>query len=131
MIVSNKDAMSSLYDIVKSLATGNSPIPIYKWNMTEDENSIPESYILLRSEITDTTKTYGDGKTLIRSSDCDIILISKGMVSSSNELHIRNINRIKTLLKSNEINYIGSDLGYDNNLKATQYTFSVTINYMG
>lgn len=128
MEIFNKSSMDALYSIVSDLAN---EIPIYKWSMDEDENSIPDSYILLRSDVTDNTKTFGDGKSLIRNSDCDIMLISKGQVTSSKELHNQNIQKIKDLLKSKEISYYGSNLGYDSSLKSSQYTFSLTVAYCG
>ena len=48
-------------------------IKIYREAMTEEANDVPDSYIQLRSQVTDTTRTYVDGKSLIRSADCDII----------------------------------------------------------
>lgn len=128
MEIFNKSSMDALYSIVSDLAT---EIPIYKWSMDEDENSIPDSYILLRSDVPDSTKIFGDGKSLIRNSDCDIMLISKGQVTSSKELHNKNIEKIRNLLKSKEISYYGSDLGYDQSLKSSQYTFSLTVEYCG
>lgn len=128
MEIFNKNSMDALYSIISDLAN---EIPIYKWSMDEDENSIPDSYILLRSDVTDNTKTFGDGKSLIRNSDCDIMLISKGNVTSSKELHNQNIQKIKDLLKSKEISYYGSDLGYDSSLNSSQYTFSLTVSYCG
>ena len=127
MEVHDKDPIEVLYEYVQELAT---QIEIYKFNMTEDENSIPDSYIILRPDITNSTSTYGDGTSKIRKSDCDIILISKGYETSKSE-HRTNIKKIQDLLDSKGRAYSGYDLGYNNNLKSCQYTFSLMVYYTG
>lgn len=126
-MIYNKKPIDVLYDMVKPLS---SQIPeIFKNAMTEDENDIPESYILLRAEISDTTKVFGDGQSKVRSADCDIILVSKGTAQNSDSLHNINKDIIKKHLLSQGVNYSGFDLGYDSNHKNTQYTFSLKVNY--
>ena len=128
MQIENKKPINVIAGYVRDLAT---EIPIYKYQMNEDENSIPKSYILLRSDLSNSTLLFGDGKSEIRQSDCDIILITKGSVTSTNSTHVKNIKKITDLLNSKEIPFTSFDLGYDKNLGANQYTFSVTVNYYG
>lgn len=118
--------MQKLYDIVKSLA---GEIEIYKEVMTEDENSTPDSYILLVSDVTDSGRFYGNGKAFIRNSDCDIKLISKGTAENSTSLHNINKAKITNLLESQDIPYIGVNLGYDDTAKTTQYVWSIGVLY--
>jgi hypothetical protein len=126
-MIYDKEPILVLWDAVKSL---KDDIPIYKESiMDEDEDSIPESYLLLRSDITNTPYTFGDGQTQIRRADCDIILVTKGVATNTTDLH--NINRVKVTqaLEAAGLKYEGYNLGYDDNIKSTQYTWSVTIYY--
>ena len=127
-MVYNKDPQQALWDMMKSLSK---QIPIYKEIMHEDDNDIPASYILLRTDMSNSTNTYGDGKSLIRTSDCDIILVSKGYADDSTDLHNKNKKLIREHLKSQEINFDEFNLGYDDGLKSTQHTFSLGVNYIG
>ena len=124
MQIYNKEAIQAMWDIVKPLAK---EIPIYKETFTEDASSTPKSYILLVSDITDNGKVYGDGTAKIRSHDCDIHLISKGVADSSKDLHNINKNKIAKLLQDNGIDYISVNLGYDDNQKRTEHTFSIEV----
>ena len=128
MQVYNKEPIQVLWDLVKSL---KSQIPIYKEIMHEEENDIPVSYILLRSQNSDTVKTYGDGKGLIRSADCDIILVSKGYADDTTDLHNKNKKIIRELLKSKEINFSESNLGYNEEIQSTEHNFSLGVDYIG
>ena len=127
-MVYNKDPQQVLWDMMKSLSK---QIPIYKEIMHEDDNDIPASYILLRTDMSNSTSNYGDGKSLIRTSDCDIILVSKGYADDSTDLHNINKKLIREHLKSLEINFDEFNLGYDDGLKSTQHTFSLGVNYIG
>lgn len=115
-----------LYNIVKPLAN---EIEIYKEVMTEDENSTPDSYILLKSDMTTSGRVYGDGKAQLRGSDCDILLVSKGTADVSTDLHNVNQSKVEDLLDSQEIDYIGVNLGYDDSIKSTQYAWTVNLLY--
>lgn len=121
-----QDPVQQLYNIVKPLAN---EIEIYKEVMTEDDDSTPDSYILLKSDMTDTGRVYGDGKAQLRASDCDILLISKGTADVSTDLHNVNKRKVKALLDDLEIDYIGVNLGYDDSIKSTQYAWTVTVLY--
>jgi zona occludens toxin (predicted ATPase) len=125
-MVYNKEPILVLWDIVKTLTT----IPAYKQVMDEDEDSIPTSYLLLRSEISDTTKTFGDGSTQIRHADCDIILVSKGTQPNSTDLHNVNKALVDVRLKTLGIAYTGINNGYDSSSLTTEYTWTFTINYI-
>lgn len=129
-IYQNKEPIQILWEITKTLYT-EEHIPIYKETMHEEENDIPDSYILLRSQMSDSTDTYGDGISLIRSADCDIILISKGYADDTTDLHNTNKKKIRKVLEEKGVPYQEFNLGYDNGLKSTQHTFSVGIKYCG
>lgn len=128
MKVYNKEPIQVLWDMVKDL---KKQIPIYKEIMHEEENDIPLSYILLRSQISDTTKTYGDGCSLIRSANCDIILVSKGYADDTTDLHNKNKKLIKEHLKSKNINFSESNLGYNESIQSTEHNFSLGVDYIG
>src|SRR5574344_1440845 len=119
----NKEPILVLWDIIKTLTT----IPIYKEVMTEDENSIPNSYILLRSGIIDNDKTFGDGKTLVRKSECDIMLISKGSHPNTTDLHNVNIGLIKSRLKALDVSYKLVNVGFNSLTNTTTTTLTVEI----
>ena len=127
-MIYNKEPVQVLWDLVKDL---RSQIPIYKEIMHEEENDIPASYILLRSQISDTITTYGDGKGLIRSADCDIILVSKGYADDTTDLHNQNKNLIRQHLKDKEINYTETNLGYNEAIQSTEHNFSLGVDYIG
>lgn len=126
-MVYNKEPILVLWDAVKSL---KKTIAIFKETMDEDADSTPESYLLLRSNITDTPSNYGDGKSLIRTADCDILLVTKGVAQNTTDLH--NLNRVKvvTALKNAGLEYMGHNLGYDSAIKSTQYVWSARITYV-
>jgi len=126
MIVYNKAPIEVLWDAVKSLAV---TIPIYKEVMDEDENSTPDSYLILRSDVSSGVEMFGDGSGQIRRSDCDLILVSKGIAGNATSTHNTNKASIAEALEAADIPYDGYNLGYDATLKSTEYTFSVTIFY--
>ena len=127
-MIYNKEPIQVLWDMVKKLKDN---ISIYKETMNEEPDDVPNSYILLRSQISDSTKDFGDGKSLIRSSDCDIILVTKGYAEDTTDLHNIKKKLIREHLKSQEINFNEFNLGYDDGLKSTQHTFSLGVNYIG
>lgn len=137
MKIYNKEPIEALVDMTKGLwfdEDGNlveDYIPIYKEIMHEEPNDTPPSYILLRSQVTDAAETFGDGKTLIRNADCDIMLITKGYADDTSDLHNINKKKIREHLKAQEIPFIEFNLGYDDNLKSTQHTFTVGVNHIG
>jgi hypothetical protein len=125
-MVYNDYPIDVLWDIVSTLTT----IKSYRQVMDEDEDSIPASYLLLRSEISDTTKTFGDGTTQMRQADCDIILVSKGIASDLTDLHYVNKALVDARLKAFGIAYTGINNGYDSSSLTTEYTWTFTINYI-
>lgn len=127
-MIYNKEPIQVLWDLVKDLSD---EIPIYKEIMHEDDNDIPDSYILLRSQMSDSNLVFGDGKGKIRAADCDIILISKGYADDTTDLHNKNKKIIREHLKEQDINYQEFNLGYDDGLKATQHTFTIEVDYIG
>ena len=136
-MIYNEEPIDALWDITRGLmfnADGtlkSDGIKIYREAMTEEANDVPDSYIQLRSQITDTTSTYGDGKSQIRSADCDIMLISKGYAEDTNDLHNKNKKLIRQHLKSQEVPFQEFNLGYDESMNATQHTFTTTVYYYG
>lgn len=137
MQIFNKEPINVLWDLVRDLYfdKSNKPrkdaIPIYKETMHEEAVNVPASYILLRSQVTDTPHTYGDGRTLIRSADCDIILVTKGYADDSKDLHNVNKRKIREQLKSKEINFDEVNLGFNNATNSTEHTFTFEVNYIG
>lgn len=135
MMIYNKQPIDVLWDMTKGLMFNKdgtlkeNGIPIYKEIMTEEPEDTPESYILLRSQISDSTTNYGDGKSLVREADCDIVLVSKGYAEDSSDLHNKNKDLIRRHLKSQEIPFQEVNLGYDETLKATQHTFYTWVYY--
>lgn len=127
-MVYNKEPILVLWDMVKDLVD---EIPIYKESMHEEENDIPDSYILLRSQMSDSNLVFGDGKGLIRAADCDIILVSKGYADDTTDLHNVNKKKIREHLKEQDINFQEFNLGYDDGLKSTQHTFTLEVDYIG
>lgn len=130
MIYIGKEPIQILWDITKDLYIKHK-IPIYKEVMHEEPADTPDSYILLRSEITDTDEAFGDGKGLTRYADCDIILVSKGFADDTTDLHNKNKKLIKQHLKEQDIVFQGFNLGYNEALKSTEYTFSLGVEYIG
>lgn len=128
MEIYNKQPIDVLVDLTKDLAE---QIPPYKEVMPEQASKVPNSYILLRSQISDSTSNYGDGSSLIRSADCDIILVSKGYADSDTDLHNVNKALIRTALKDAGVNFQEFNLGFDNSIKSTQHTFSFEVKYIG
>lgn len=126
-MIYDKEPILVLWDAVKSL---KDDIPIYKESiMDEDEDSIPTSYLLLRSDVTNTPHIFGDGVTKIRRADCDLILVTKGVATNTTDLH--NVNRVKVTeaLEAAGLPYNAFNLGYDDTIKSTQYSWSVVIYY--
>ena len=136
-MIYNKEPIDVLWELTRDLMYNAQNklranyIPIYKEIMHEEEDKIPESYILLRSQLTDTSSVYGDGKSLIRSADCDIILRTKGYAGHSSDLHNVNKVKIRQQLRNKGVNFQEYNLGYDDSLKSTQHTFSLEIDYCG
>lgn len=126
MIIYNKEPILILWDLLKSL---DSDIPVYKEIMNEEEEDVPESYILLRSQITDVPSVFGNGTTKIRQADCDVMLISKGYAENTTDLHNVNKLKIRNKLKSEEVNFQEYNLGYIDSMKSTQHTFSLKVAY--
>lgn len=129
MIYIGKEPIQILWDITKELWLKHK-IPIYKETMHEEPKDTPSSYILLRPEITDTDKVFGDGESLTRDSSCDILLVSKGYADDSTDLHNKNKKLIKKHLKSHKIAFQGFNLGYNDALKSTEYAISLDIEYI-
>lgn len=130
MIYIDKDPQQILWEMTKELWITHK-IPIFKEIMHEEPKDTPPSYILLRAELTDTDELKGDGETLTRYADCDIILVSKGFADDTTDLHNVNKQLIKKHLKGQGIAFQGFNLGYNEALKSTEYTFSLGVEYIG
>ncbi len=127
-MIYQKDPIQVLWDMTKSLSK---EIKIYKESMHEDPNSVPDSYILLRSQLSDDTLIFGDGKSQVRSADCDIILVTKGYADDTTDLHNINKKKIENHLKEQGVNFQQFNLGYDENNNNTTHTFSLEVDYIG
>lgn len=125
MNIYSEEPLQALWEIVKPL---RDEIPIYKESMAEDINSTPPSYLVIR-EVTDGARLYGDGNCELRTADCDIILVSKGQADSSTDLHNINKEKVRKRLREERLSYTGYNLGYDDVLKSTQYTWNVKVLY--
>jgi len=124
MQIYDKPAIDSLWEIVKPLSD---TIPIYREVMTEDKNGTPNSYVILRSDVTNYGEIYGDGESHIRVSDCDIILVSKGFADTKTCTHNVNKAKINALLKQSGVAYRLINLGYIESLKSTECTWALEV----
>lgn len=117
------DAMAILWELFKDIG-----IPVYKQSMDEDDNSTPQTYIVIRSDVTNGAKFFGDGEPQVRKSACDITLVGEGAGRSDSDFAV-NCKNIEALLNSANLSYTGNNLGYNDSLKASEYTWSVNILY--
>ena len=118
--------MAALWNIVSPL---KDEIPIYKKLVDEDETDLPQSYLLIRADVVNSPGMFGDGKALLRECECDLMLISKTTGATSDDIHNINIAKVKALLVSADAAYTGYDLGYNETLKESQYTWTVRFLY--
>lgn len=116
-----KDYSQMLYNIIKPLALQKPPVKIYRNRIDEDKNSQPDDYIVYQADISNTPKVYGDGKTLLRRSNCDITVNEKG--DGNNEKSGYLVNAVEELLKQNKISYTKHSSGYIESLDSIQTTF--------
>lgn len=124
-MIYNQEPMQVLWSWLKDL--NSKDLKIFKEAMPDDTNSVPDSYVILRSEITNNPEKHGDGETLLRGADCDIVLISKGTATDSKCLHNVNKKKIEKKLKEFVASYYGTNLGYDKESKVTQYAWTTRI----
>lgn len=141
MKIYDKSSAEALWEIVKPLLDyGKSypysysysterELPIYKEVMDEDENDVPDSYLLIRRDVADRGRIFGDGKTQYRQSSCDLILVSKSKGQNSSDLHVKNIDRVKAALTAAGVRFEGYNLGYNETQKTSEYTWTVDLLY--
>lgn len=122
-IYDTADTMAILWELFKDIG-----IPVYKQAMDEDKNSTPQTYIVIRSDITDGASVFGDGEPQLRNSNCDIILVAQSAGRSDSAFEV-NCAKIKGLLDGAKLSYTGYNLGYNDSLKASEYSWSVNILY--
>lgn len=127
-MIYNKEPILILWDFVKEL---KSKIKIYKESMDEQKDNVPDSYILLRSQVSDSTKVYGDGKSCIRLANCNITLVTKGYAEDTTDKHNTNKNLIKNCLKNKDVDFREINLGYNDSNQSTEHTFSLEVEYIG
>ena len=121
MKIYNEQPIEVLWKILKTVTGLN----IYKEEMDEDnEKSIPNSYVLIRTKLTDSPKNFGDGLVNLRVSDCDVLIVSKGKLST---LHKGNCTKVRNVL--NDFAYSEFFLGYDESTKETTTTFNLDVFY--
>lgn len=121
-----ESAMDALWEMISPL---KDEISIYKQTVDEDESNLPQSYLLIRSDITNSPAVFGDGKALLRQAECDVMLISKTAGATSDDIHNVNKKKVTALLDGADAAYEGYDLGYNDTLKESQYTWTVRFLY--
>lgn len=121
------DAMAALWEFLKPLAE---EIPIYKQVMDEAEENVPQSYLLIRTDISNRGAIYGDGRALIRRDTADLLLVSRATGARSDDIHSANIRKVTEFLDAaGDAYYSGYDLGYNATLKEAQYNWSLEFLY--
>jgi len=117
----SKEPIANLWNLAKTFDIEDSKI--YKRYHAEADSDT--FYVILRDNVTDSTRVVGDGKGLLRNSVCYVMLVSK--TTGSNDGDPFNVNRakIETALKSSGLVYLGINLGYDGTY--SQYTWEVNI----
>ncbi len=125
-VINAENTMDALW---KMLAPLQDEIPLYKHTVDESQTDLPQSYILLRSDISDSPEIFGDGKAHLRRAEGDIMLISKTTGEASDDIHNLNIAKVKALLNASDAAYNGYNLGYNETLKESQYTWTVRFVY--
>lgn len=125
-VFSTNDVMNALWEMLSPL---KDEIPIYKRTVDEDEKNLPQSYLLIRSDVNNSPEMFGDGKALLRECDCDLMLISKTAGVASDDIHNVNQKKVSDLLDAADAAYEGYDLGYNSSLKECQYTWNVRFLY--
>lgn len=121
-IYDTTDPMTILWELFKDLG-----IPVYKnINDVSDDDNI---CVVIRSDVTNNAGVYGDGHVLTRRSACDVNLLARTKSPHADSDFAVNCKKISDILDAEEINYSKYDLGYNDSLKASEYNWSMTINY--
>ena len=121
------DTMSALWSFLQPLAA---EIPIYKQTMDEADENVPESYLLIRTDITDMGAVYGDGRVMLRRNTADLLLVSKCTGARSDDIHNVNVRRINAFLNAAwDVSYSQTDLGYNASLKEAQHSWTLEFLY--
>ena len=118
--------MSALWAFLQPLAA---EIPIYKQTVDEAEENVPESYLLIRTDVTDAAAVYGDGRAMLRRNTADLLLVSKCTGALSDDIHNVNRRKVKALLDASGACYTARDLGYDTTLREAQYSWTLEFLY--
>lgn len=116
-----KDYNQMVYDILKPLVMGDSPIKLYRNVINEDENSEPEDYVVYATGISNVPRLYGDGKVLLRRCNCDITVNEAGNGNNDNAGYL--VKMVEDLLIANNISYTKTNLGYVENQDSMQTNF--------
>ena len=99
-------------------------VPVISSEPNWQKKDIPADYILLRYDITNTGKVFGDGVVKLRKSDCDILIVSLGEDSDKlSELE----SEVERILDLNGVYYFKNNLGYDEKTKQSSISFSMTL----
>lgn len=107
-----------IWDILKPISN---KIEIYEETANEDPTQMPDNYIIYFTDVTNTPYIFADGKTKIRSSNCEIAVFTSGNANDSNNK--KYVNMVENLLIQNEINYRKMNLGFNSDLGRSQVTF--------
>ena len=118
-----KDYNQILYDILKPLK--DEDIPLYLNTCPEDEDSMPSDFVVYRTGIVDSVKAYGDGKTLIRSCECDILVNEYGSGNYANSGTLER--KVEQLLIEHDISYIKYRPGVEQKSNSVQVNFTFSL----
>jgi len=95
--------------------------------VSEEEAKKHNDFVLLRYDVSDTTALKGDGKSLVRNSDCDIIVQGTGTIFDN--WIAENAWEVEQILNSLEIGYRRQDNGYDDSSNTSSITISFAFQY--
>lgn len=92
-----------------------------------NEDPTPEDYVLLRYDVTDVAREFGDGSAQIRASDCDIIVVGNNTINDN--WVVENAWEVQKILDGLEINYQTIDNGFDERTNTSSITITLNHQY--
>jgi hypothetical protein len=114
-------AKQILFDALKS--TG-----IELFNNSVNIDPKVKAYVLIKTDLTEFGKSFGDGARLLSASDCDVRVVTSGNFTKK---HYDNIQKVKDALKSVDNVQIKTSfsLDYDDVRQVTEYVFALEVTY--
>jgi len=112
-----------IWEILKPIAN---EIDIYEETVNEDPTTLEGSYIVYITDVTNTPHVRADGKVIIRSSNCEIVVFTEGNANDTDNKKF--VNMVEDLLIQNEISYNKINLGFNSDLGRSQVTFDFYLN---